>query len=237
MVMSPTAKRITTLAAALALGWVAPAAAQEAAPAGPTGGAEATPDAAGLTVSPGALLNRTVTVRGRLGEGDAGRPVCVERLLPDGGWEPLARSVVQQDGTFRVPWRTDRAGRVTLRATVDRDGAATAASSPLTAQLTVFRPAVASWYGPRFFGRRTACGQTLRRTTVGVAHRTLPCGTRVQLYRGGRTITVPVIDRGPFVRGRDWDLTQAAAQRLGVRATVRIGYLPPAGTPLRRARR
>ncbi len=75
----------------------------------------------------------------------------------------------------------------------------------------------ASWYGPGFYGNRTACGQTLRRNTRGVAHRQLPCGTRVVIAYGGRFVRTRVIDRGPFVkRGyeRDWDLTAALAGTL-----------------------
>ena len=232
--MSSTASRISTLAAALALAGAAPAAAQEA---GPTGGSEATVGQPGLTVSPGALLNRTMTIRGQVADADAGRSVRIERQLPDGSWQQIATTVVAQDGTFRARWRTDSLGRVALRALVDRGDTATASSSPLTAQTTVFRGAISSWYGPGFWGRRTACGTRLRKATVGVAHRTLPCGTKVEMYYRGKTLTVPVIDRGPFTAGRDWDLTRAAARRLGVRATVRVGFLPPAGVPLRRTSR
>jgi rare lipoprotein A len=77
----------------------------------------------------------------------------------------------------------------------------------------------ATWYGPGFYGKRTACGKRLGRQTLGVAHRTLPCGTRVTFYHGGRFMTVAVIDRGPFARGVEWDLTAAAAKRLGFRST------------------
>ena len=71
---------------------------------------------------------------------------------------------------------------------------------------TVYRAVFASWYGP---GGTTACGQSLGAATLGVANRTLPCGTLVTLRYRGRTVRVPVIDRGPFVAGRDYDLTYA----------------------------
>lgn len=66
-----------------------------------------------------------------------------------------------------------------------------------------------SWYGPDFYGKRTACGYAMTRSLLGVAHRSLPCGTKVTFRNpaNGRTITVPVVDRGPYVSGRDWDLT------------------------------
>jgi rare lipoprotein A (peptidoglycan hydrolase) len=68
-----------------------------------------------------------------------------------------------------------------------------------------------SWYGPNLYGNRTACGQTLTPTLEGVAHRSLPCGTLVSFRWQGRTVTVPVIDRGPAAwTGRRWDLTRGA---------------------------
>src|SRR5689334_7778825 len=75
---------------------------------------------------------------------------------------------------------------------------------------------VATWFGPGFYGQHTACGQVLTPTVVGVAHRTLPCGTLVRVTYAVRTITVPVIDRGPYSHIADWDLTAGAARALGV---------------------
>jgi rare lipoprotein A len=72
-----------------------------------------------------------------------------------------------------------------------------------------------SWYGYGFYGNRTACGYELTRTIIGVAHRTLPCGTMVTFRYNGRTVTAPVIDRGPYVAGRTWDLTYGACSAIG----------------------
>jgi rare lipoprotein A (RlpA)-like double-psi beta-barrel protein len=74
-----------------------------------------------------------------------------------------------------------------------------------------------SWYGPGFYGKRTACGVAMTESLLGVAHRTLACGTRVSFKNpaNGKTITVPVVDRGPYVSGRDWDLTGGACIALG----------------------
>jgi hypothetical protein len=74
-----------------------------------------------------------------------------------------------------------------------------------------------SWYGPGFYGKRTACGLAMTRSLLGVAHRTLPCGTRVTFRNpvNGRMITVPVVDRGPYVSGRQWDLTAGTCAALG----------------------
>ena len=73
-----------------------------------------------------------------------------------------------------------------------------------------------SWYGPGFYGNRTACGQTYSTSIMGVANKTLPCGTAVTFRNpaNGATITVPVIDRGPYVAGRNWDLSAAACSAL-----------------------
>lgn len=94
--------------------------------------------------------------------------------------------------------------------------------------------ALATYYGPGLYGRRTACGTTLTPTTVGVAHRTLPCGTRLEVRYGSRRAEIMVIDRGPFVSGVTWDLTTAAARLLsfpgrGAVSTVTLGrgVVPP----------
>jgi rare lipoprotein A len=75
--------------------------------------------------------------------------------------------------------------------------------------------AAASCYGPGLYGNHTASGLTLWPTTIGLAHRTLPLGTRLHVRAAGRTMTMRVIDRGPFVAGRHLDLTAGAAARLG----------------------
>jgi rare lipoprotein A (peptidoglycan hydrolase) len=74
---------------------------------------------------------------------------------------------------------------------------------------------VASWYGPGFYGNRTACGLTYGAEVLGVAHRTLPCGTMMTLTYAGRSVAVPVIDRGPYVAGRTLDLSNATRAALG----------------------
>ena len=74
-----------------------------------------------------------------------------------------------------------------------------------------------SWYGPGFYGNPGACGMIpggLTETTVGVAHRTLPCGTKVTFRYNGVTVTTRVIDRGPYVSGRIWDMTKGLCMLL-----------------------
>src|SRR5260370_6427488 len=103
-------------------------------------------------------------------------------------------------------------------------GAAAPGATPASAvKRKVHRTAIATWFGPGFYGKRTACGQTLTPTVIGVANRTLPCGTLVKVSYKGVAITVPVLDRGPYSHiGADWDLTSGAAQALGISETVRI---------------
>jgi hypothetical protein len=80
----------------------------------------------------------------------------------------------------------------------------------------------ASWYGPGFWRNETACGKVLKRSKIGVAHKRLPCGTRVTLNKGGRWLRTKVVDRGPYMRGVAWDLTQAAAEALGMEYTESV---------------
>jgi len=81
-----------------------------------------------------------------------------------------------------------------------------------------------SWYGPRFYGNGTACGQKLTKTLVGVAHKTLPCGSLVTFRHKGIMLTVPVIDRGPYVAGRIFDLSNGACRILNHCFTGSIEY-------------
>jgi hypothetical protein len=77
----------------------------------------------------------------------------------------------------------------------------------------VWRTSIASVYTDYFQG--IACGGTLKPAQLGVAHKTLPCGTMVTFRYGNRAIRVPVIDRGPYIAGREWDFTGATATALG----------------------
>ena len=67
----------------------------------------------------------------------------------------------------------------------------------------------------RDYGLGLACGGVLGRHQLGVAHKTAPCGTLITFTYNGRSLTVPVIDRGPYIAGREWDLTGATAEALG----------------------
>ena len=96
------------------------------------------------------------------------------------------------------------------------------------ASWTVYK--AATWYGPGFWGKSTACGTVLTPTTIGVAHRKLPCGTQVTFSYAGRSVTATVIDRGPFRKGYAWDLTKKTAKRVGFLA-VGSGPIQATVTP------
>ena len=86
------------------------------------------------------------------------------------------------------------------------------------------RSAGATWYGPGLYGNGTACGQTLRPGTIGVAHRTLPCGTTVKFNYHGHSLVTRVIDRGPYTSGNDFDLTNGARLALDFEGVGQVRY-------------
>jgi len=83
---------------------------------------------------------------------------------------------------------------------------------------------LASWYGPGFHGKKTACGQRYDQHMLTIAHKTLPCGTFVTVTTldNSRQVSALVTDRGPYVRGRIADLSYKVAKQLGV---IRSGVI------------
>lgn len=81
---------------------------------------------------------------------------------------------------------------------------------------------VATWYGPGLWGNTLACGGRLRKGTIGVAHRTLECGTRILFRLDDEFLRTRIIDRGPFIDGRTWDLTRRAARKIGLTGIAEI---------------
>lgn len=159
-------------------------------------------------------------VRGALLPGERRRIVRLERL--DGGeWRRLDSARTKTGGGFELRHRTSGVDSSLVR--VRFAGDRTAKPAVLAAgRLNVFRPAVASWYGPGLYGNPLGCGGRLSPDTVGVAHKTLPCGTAIVLRKGGRTVNAKVIDRGPYVGGREFDLTEATKSLLGFEAVGRV---------------
>jgi peptidoglycan lytic transglycosylase len=185
-----------------------------------------------LAAAPASLIKgQTAVLSGALPAGEGGHTIWLQ-VLRGATWKRVATATAAAGGGFAISWVTSTVGRLELRVVTEvgstGTGTAVAASSLATttpATLSVYRAVEATWYGPGFYGRHTACGETLTRELVGVASRTLPCGTPVSLSFDGRTLTLPVIDRGPYTRGLTLDLTHAAAQELGMAATSQIGML------------
>jgi peptidoglycan lytic transglycosylase len=174
----------------------------------------------------GAMLRKLARFRGSVAPAAAGQTVTIERFDDAAqAWTAVASTTVNADGTYLARWRTKAAGVFRVRAVLQSARQAVAASASPELAISVHRPAMATWYGPGFYGRKTACGVRMSRTLLGVAHKKLPCGTQVAVLYKGRRITVPVVDRGPFRPGTSYDLTAATAQALGFEHTDRLGAI------------
>lgn len=154
------------------------------------------------------LAGRTVKVRGMVTPAGAERRVVVQI----GNAREVTRA--GRNGKFDVAWRAPGTGTYPVRVRARSNRVATG-SHDSAGRITVYRPAAASWYGPGLYGNAMACGGTLTPSTLGVAHRTLPCGTKLRLRYGNRTVPARVVDRGPFAGNREFDLTSATKQALG----------------------
>ena len=179
-----------------------------------------------LVVKPAAMYGRVVHFRGFADPSYVGRAIRIERYDLNAGWTTVARARIRPSTRFLARWRTDHIGHFWVRVVVTgrkSTGLAAQALSWPMAQVTVYRPVIATWYGPGFYGRRTACGGRLTPTTLGIAHPKLACGTLVDVTYRGRSVTIPVVDHGPYANNASFDLTAAAAAALGMRSTARIG--------------
>jgi rare lipoprotein A len=154
----------------------------------------------------------------------AGKTIEIERSGQQTGWSwaPTTHATVASDGSYTAVWPANHIGRFNIRAVITSANAQAATITP-TMTITVYRSAIATLYGPGFYGHKTACGQTLTPGMIGVANRTLKCGTKVSIYWDGRTLVVPVIDRGPYANHADWDLTEATGRAMGMDGTETIG--------------
>lgn len=169
----------------------------------------AQPHVQALLLHANVLLGQDVAFVGVASPGGGNRTVAVQER-EGSRWVAVARARTNPHGRFVERFWPRRLGRLVLRL---RAAGVAARETILTGDLaTVYHEVIASWYGP---GGVTACGETLDATTLGVANRTLPCGTLVTLRFRDRTIRVPVVDRGPYVPGRDYDLTYATRLALG----------------------
>jgi rare lipoprotein A len=168
---------------------------------------------AAATEADAAVLKKRMHVR--VGDrakviGSAEYGVVTLQVRRRGVWRTIARDQPTTGGRYVLRDRVRRP--MSLLARVSVNGVA-----HRIGRLNGYRAANASWYGPGLYGNHLGCSGTLKPGTVGVAHRALPCGTRLTLRHRGRTVRVRVIDRGPYVAGREFDLTEATAKRLRFR--------------------
>lgn len=136
----------------------------------------------------------------------AGLEARISRLrAANHNWRRYARKLERRNARLA---REARQLRARLRAVRD----------PVRALAGRLRVAQASYYGPGLYGSGTACGQTLEPSSSWVAHRTLPCGTRL-LICAARCERTFVGDRGPYVAGRDFDLAPGLKAAIGFGST------------------
>jgi rare lipoprotein A len=196
-VRSRTPGRAVLMAGALSLTAAAPAAAQSEAP------------AATATVAKKRMHVRAGQRVAVAGVATPGRVVSLQVRRRD-RWQSIDRDRAAASGHYALRSRLRRT--MTVPARVKAGGAV-----HRLGRVHVYRWAAASWYGPGLYGNRLGCGGRLSPGRVGVAHRTLPCGSRLTLRHRGRSLRVRVIDRGPYAGGREYDLTEAAARKLRFR--------------------
>ena len=206
-----------------------------------------------LTVAASGMAHHPLTLSGSAPSKDVGGTVEIEARPKHAKWSQVAASVIGSGGVFSAAWAPATSTQVAIRAVLapgvgnplvqsqtasgsGLPGGASPATTPaeFTSAVTIpiFRGAIATIFGPGLWGHQTACGQRLQKATLGVASRTLKCGTKVAVDFRGRELTVPVIDRGPFGGQASWDLTLATADALGVKETSIVGTLAPAPASL-----
>ena len=138
----------------------------------------------------------------------AGRPTARLEVRHGRRWATLDRSRLSATGRFVLRRRAHAAQSAPARVRLSTG------QTRRVGRVNVFRYARASWYGPGLYGGHLACGGRLAPGRVGVANKSLPCGTKLTLRHGRHRLRVRVIDRGPYVAGREFDLTEATARRL-----------------------
>jgi rare lipoprotein A len=158
------------------------------------------------------LSGRRIAVSGRVRPSGALRRVRVRV-----GGRTLSTHT-RRNGAFSKSWTVPHPGHYRVRAFAGGNRIATASRSGAR-KVTAYRRAAASWYGPGLYGGHLACGGTLSPSTLGVANRTLRCGTKLTLRYHGRSVNARVIDRGPYAGNREFDLTAATKRRLGFPST------------------
>ncbi|MBK5232978.1 MAG: hypothetical protein JJE13_08375 [Thermoleophilia bacterium] len=160
-------------------------------------------------------VHRYVKLGDKLGIRGIVKPRGVRRIkiVIKGAGETI-RTTTKRHGGFAASWRPKTSGTYRVRVFSANNSEAIGDESHRF-KVYGLRPSGASYYGPGLYGNGVACGGTLTPSTIGVANKTLPCGTKVTIRYHGHTVVAPVIDRGPYVAGRDYDLTEAVKNKLG----------------------
>ena len=162
------------------------------------------------------------------------RTFCVRTLIL-GLFVVQGCSTLSRDQQPQVP--PSQAGAVTTPGS-DRSAKIESHKDDKSGSSATVQPAhigEASWYGPGFQGKKTASGEIFDDSKLTAAHKTIPLGSKAKVTNltNGKTVEVKINDRGPFIDGRMVDLSQAAAQALGMidrgTARVQIDLLPDRG--------
>jgi hypothetical protein len=176
-----------------------------------------TPNIRATTERGSGLVGHTAVYGGSVRRHTAGQRVRLE-VRRGSAWRAVDRDVVAKNGRFRVSTKIarigDRAARLRIVSNSKGKG-----DVERVERIHGFLSAYASYYGPVLYGGALACGGTLSPGTIGVAHKTLPCGTKLTLRKGNRQVQARVVDRGPYIAGREFDLTAATKYRLGFGST------------------
>ncbi|MEB3264789.1 MAG: septal ring lytic transglycosylase RlpA family protein [Synechococcus sp.] len=170
-----------------------------------------------------ALLSGAGTILPAMAEAGRSMPLSLEGALksmaPEEAVSPVSLSSSQRNATQVAIREAEGKAPAERPSLLQQAPVLPLASAPTPAvQVAQVINGQASWYGPGFFGNRTASGEVFRPGTLTAAHRTLPFGTRVRVtnIHNGRTAVVRINDRGPFHGNRVIDLAHGAAQDLGL---------------------
>lgn len=155
------------------------------------------------------LAGHAIDVAGALRPHLRGARITMQLLLGR-RWVTVARAHTGARGRFRLRYVPRSTGD--WQAQVRYQPADGRKVTHRLGVISAFRAVEASWYGG---GGGLACGGELTSATMGVANKTLPCGTWLTIRYGDRSVRVQVIDRGPYVAGREFDLTEATKRALG----------------------
>jgi rare lipoprotein A len=174
--------------------------------------------------APGQMLGQPIKFSGTIPGASAGETIEIQKMDVKAGWIVVTTTTTAAGGNFTAQWLPTKSEKLSVRA-VPTNATVRAASAIPVKTISVYKSFSATWFGPGFYGNRTGCGRKMTRKLIGVAHKKLKCGTKVEIYYKGRTIVAPVVDRGPFRKGTEYDLTYAAAKKLKFKQTDSLGAL------------